>query len=255
MQIIIRVGSDKIIIDCNKNDKIKRIKEIIEKKGFLSLEYLRTDPSQTLEYIAKNKIRKTVHCPVNEQKLFFKGSSLNNEQTLNGCGIIDGNIIELRVVQKENTVIKFADVENTNSITLTFSDDAPKWRGILEGFNLFGECQLPGCEAKGQEVICPIGFTNGNEQYEKGCFDMNEAIDENLIKCPICDGIIEPMSYGFYNCEYQFVGQKIEEGKLKDYDSGVKKTHEDDFEYFNPDKNGKVARWKKLLVYVFPKQK
>ena len=37
------------------NDTITQIKKITEKNGFPSQEYIRTDPSQSLEYAAKNK--------------------------------------------------------------------------------------------------------------------------------------------------------------------------------------------------------
>ena len=49
------------------------------------------------------------------------------------------------------------------------------------------------------------------------------------------DGIIVPKTCGFWNCEYQFVGNKIEEGALKHVDTKNKETK--DFEYFNPYEN------------------
>lgn len=256
MKIIVEIiGSEKFPIDCQENDTILQIKEKIEKKGITSQYFLRSHPSQSLEYAAKNNIRGNINCPVKDQRLVFRDSTLLDNQTVRGCGINNGNTIILKIIKKESDVIRFADVESTKSTKLNFRNNGPIWRKVTQGFNLFGICQAAGCQACGKEVICKIGFTNSKQYSEGGYFDLNEAEEKDLIKCPACRGIIDPKSYGFYKCEYQFVGKKIEQGKVFDYDSKIQQTNGDDFEYFNPDKSGKVVRWKQLLVYVFPKAK
>lgn len=83
-------------------------------------------------------------------------------------------------------------------------------------------------------------------------FNLNEEILN--IKCPICKKIIRPKTCGFWQCEYQFQGRKIEDGELKSFDTKPKETCEDKFEYFDPFGNGEV-QWIDLNIYVLPKQK
>jgi len=73
------------------------------------------------------------------------------------------------------------------------------------------------------------------------------------IKCPMCDKIIIPKTCGFWKCEYQFIGDKIEEGDLKHVDTKCKETKDDNFEYYNPYEN-KSAIWTNLNIYVIEKQ-
>ena len=79
---------------------------------------------------------------------------------------------------------------------------------------------------------------------------------ENIckIKCPICNKIFRPKTCGFYNCEYQFIGKKIEDGEVESYNSNQRKTNKNKFEYFEP-KGKKEVRWAKLIIYVLPIQK
>ena len=87
---------------------------------------------------------------------------------------------------------------------------------------------------------------------EKGLiFNLNDNL-VNII-CPICEKIIKPKTCGFYKCEYQFKGKKIEEGEVKYYDSKTKETNEGNFEYYDPLENGEV-QWLELIIYVLPKQ-
>ena len=83
-------------------------------------------------------------------------------------------------------------------------------------------------------------------------FNVIEQI-KNMI-CPICQRIIKSKTLGFYKCEYQIIGEKIEEGILKQYDSKPKETKDDKFEYFDSDENGEIT-WTSLVIYVLPKQK
>ena len=80
---------------------------------------------------------------------------------------------------------------------------------------------------------------------------MNEELLN--IKCPICSKIIQPKTCGFWKCEYQFVGKRLKEGELIDFDSKARETNGDDFEYYHAFENGK-ASWFELTIYVLPKQ-
>ena len=80
---------------------------------------------------------------------------------------------------------------------------------LLNGelLNIFGICQNDQCKAFNEEVIHMVGIDLK--------FNLNENIEN--IKCPICEEIIMPKTCGFWNCEYQFIGDKIEKGKKETY--------------------------------------
>ena len=143
--------------------------------------------------------------------------------------------------------IDFVDVSKGKIQNLEFSKSAPKWRKVQEGLNIFGICCNPQCKAYKKEVI----FIPHLEE-DKHIFNLNDNITNIL--CPICHLIIKIKTCGFWKCEYQFIGAKIEKGKLENFDSGPKETKDNEFEYFDPSGNGNVT-WTKLIIYVIPKQK
>jgi hypothetical protein len=82
-------------------------------------------------------------------------------------------------------------------------------------------------------------------------FNLNEKVAD--IRCPICNKIIKPKTCVFYDCEFQFIGKKIEDGDIKEYDSKTRETKSDNFKYFDPLENGEIV-WTELNIYVLPKQ-
>jgi hypothetical protein len=145
------------------------------------------------------------------------------------------------------TPLEFSDVSKGKTKELKFSKSAPSWRYAKEGLNIFGICENDECKAHQKEVVyIPKSLDKGLK------FNLNDNIDK--IICPICSSIIKVKTCGFWKCEYQFIGKKIEKGKLIDYNSMPKETKDDKFEYFDPSENGNVL-WKELIIYVIPKQK
>ena len=142
-------------------------------------------------------------------------------------------------------LIDFVDVSNGNTRKLVISHNAPRWREIGKGLNIFGICQNPKCDSWKKEVVYKTKLN------DKLVFILNDEI-LNII-CPICLKIIKVKTCGFYKCEYQFEGKMIKEGELKNYDSKAKETHGNDFEYFDAFENGEI-QWKELTIYVLPKQ-
>ena len=140
--------------------------------------------------------------------------------------------------------MSFVDVEKGVIQKLKFSSSAPKWRSVIKGLNLFGICKNEKCIAYNKEVVFKVGI---NKKYN---------LQENVlnIKCPMCDGIIIPKTCGFWNCEYQFIGDKIEGGALKHVDTKCKETEGNNFEYFNPYENDSVL-WTDLTIYTIEKQR
>ena len=160
-------------------------------------------------------------------------------------------LIQIRDVNGGGAPLKFSDVSKEKKKYLKFDKNAPKYRTVTEGLNIFGICQNKKCEAYKEEVVyIPENMILEDNKYFK--FYLNDEI-ENM-KCPICHKIIKSKTVGFYKCEYQIIGTKIEDGDRIEYDSKPKETEDDEFEYFDPEENGEV-QWTKLIIYVLPKQK
>ena len=142
-------------------------------------------------------------------------------------------------------MIDFVDVSSGKIKKLVFDKKAPAWRKVNEGLNIFGICNNSKCKAFKKEIVYPTKLE------EKLIFNLNEQLLN--IKCPICDKIIKPKTCGFWKCEYQFVGKKIQEGDLVEFDSKTMETKGNDFEYYDAFKNGET-QWMELIIYVLPKQ-
>ena len=147
----------------------------------------------------------------------------------------------------DGPTIDFVKVEKGITKKLEFSSNAPKWRKVKEGLNIFGICKNSKCEAFKNEVIYMTNLTDEGLR-----FNLNEEIRN--IRCPICNKIMKPKTCGFWKCEYQFEGIKIEEGDEKEFRSNPKETKDDNFEYFDPFENDEV-QWLELVIFVAPKQK
>ena len=102
---------------------------------------------------------------------------------------------------------------------------------------------------KGKEVIYKIKL-----KKEGLCFNVKEESEK--IICPVCKTKFEKRTCGFWRCEYQFVGFYYDCEKAKNivYNSQPHETHENEFEYFDPDKNC-MRKWNELLIFVLPRQK
>ena len=155
--------------------------------------------------------------------------------------VIDG----LRIIGN-GFPVGFVDVSNGKVKSLEFCKNAPKWRIVNIGLNIFGICKNKNCEANGKEVVY-----NTEILKDKLHFILNEEIAN--IRCPLCKKIFKPKTCGFWECEYQFSGKKINDGEVEYYDSKPKETKGDEFEYFDPFGNKKV-QWIELNIYVLPIQ-
>ena len=232
-------------IDVESSDTIENVKAKIYEKGFPTTVFQRTIKSQTPKEILENPISIWEHTPPDQQRLMFAGKELNDNRTLKDYKIENESTLHLALILRGGGFpIDFVNVEKGIVQYLGFSDSAPRWRAVTQGLNIFGICKNSKCEAFDKEVVDKVGIT-----YQK--FNLQENIIK--IKCPICHKIFVPKTCGFWKCEYQFEGDKIEEGDLKHIDTKCKETKDDNFEYFNPYEN-KSAIWTNLNIYVIERQ-
>lgn len=192
-----------------------------------------------------------------EYKFLLNGNRIgkhNQNQRLKELTNFTNNKIDVESegITGGTSIMQFADVSKNKIKSLKFSKDAPSWRKVSVGLNIFGICQYPECEANEKEVVYIVYKNNGELPKEGISFNLGEESEK--IICPICQKIIEPKTCGLWKCEYQFIGKKFEKGELIEYDSKPKETKEDEFEYFNYFESG-ASRWKELIIYVVNKQK
>ena len=140
--------------------------------------------------------------------------------------------------------LEFVNLENSKSKILKLSKNAPKWRKVCEGLNLFGNCIYEYCEAFNNEVIFKVGINVK--------FDLNKQKKE--IVCPICHKNFIPLTLGFWKCEYQIKGEKLKNGEYRKVNINGKETKDDNFEYFDANENG-TAIWDELIIFACYRQK
>ena len=70
----------------------------------------------------------------------------------------------------------------------------------------------------------------------------------------MCSKNFRPNTMGFWKCEYQIKGEKLEDGEYQEIDISGRETKGDNFEYFDP-YNGRITCWTRLEIFVAHKQK
>ena len=113
---------------------------------------------------------------------------------------------------------------------------------------MFGFCQKITCKAFKKEVI----FNDGDDGIINKKFNLEENAEN--IRCPICNEIFVPKTCGFWDCEYQFIGDKMENGKIEHVDTKCKETKDNDFDYFDSLENSNKI-WMNLTIFTISKQK
>ena len=212
-----------------------------------------TFPSFQEEIISDMCKRFTKFIDIDDNSCFFifDGNDLKKNSKKIKELLLPSSIIEFKHPSlKGGFEFKFTDVSKEKVTYLKFSKTAPIYRTIKEGLNIFGICQNKECIANQKEVV----YIPENMDIEDNYFKFNVIEQIKNMICPICQRIIKSKTLGFYKCEYQIIGEKIEEGILKQYDSKPKETKDDKFEYFDSDENGEIT-WTSLVIYVLPKQK
>ena len=242
-----RLTGETLTLDVEPSDTIENVKaKIQDKEVIIGNKYKRNQTNQTPKDILDNPSPIYGHLPSDQQRLIFKGMQLEDNRTLADYNIEKGSTLHLVLRLRGggcSLPMDFVDVEKGIIQNLSFSKSAPRWRCVREGLNLFGLCKNKTCEAFDKEVVHRVGINTK--------FNLQQNILH--IKCPICSRLVVPKTCGFWKCEYQFEGEKIEEGELKHIDTKCKETKGDNFEYFNPYENSS-AFWTDLNIYVIEKQ-
>ena len=182
---------------------------------------------------------------LNNIKFFYNTKELNEFDKTMELIFVNYNNISIHVFYRTDIIgagpLIFVDVSR-GKIREISSDQIVGNLSI--GLNIIGICTNNNCDAKGKKVAYSPKFE------EKLIFNLNE--NKFNCKCPICSLIIIIKSLCFSNCEYQFIGIKLEQGKQISFESNPKETKKnvDYYDYLDG-----VAKWIDLNIYVLPKQK
>ena len=96
--------------------------------------------------------------------------------------------------------VPFANVtDDSGPQEFKFSRSAPRWRAAKPGLCLEGKCTNKYCDAYGRMVI-----------MNKGRADFDLINDAHTCRCPMCSGHVVSDTCAFNNCEYRFVGRKMD---------------------------------------------
>ena len=205
----------------------------------------RTFPFETLELLLERGVVDFEHWRIiisHKGHMYYSEQNIKDIQNGDRLNVtLEGKIIGGGALGG----IEFIDVDgSTKTKKLQIVKDAPKWRLISKGLNIFGKCSNKKCKVFEKEVAHNAGINKK--------FDFNEEIEK--IKCPICSHNFLPITMGFYQCEYLIKGKKFKDGKYETVDINGKETNGDDFEYFDPYKS-KTATWPILTIFTGHKQK
>jgi hypothetical protein len=166
-------------------------------------------------------------------KFFSDGRKLNSQMKLNHSYSIDIEAYETETVMGGSfgsCALNFTDVRKQYHEEHYFSDNAPSYRTVTQGINIYGICSGKQCKAYKKEVVVP--------QMGRKKFDLIKEL-YNLL-CPECGMIVKPKTLGFHLCKYKVSGKIFLDDVIEPFEFEGKAENENSVQYFNPDKNGKT---------------
>ena len=205
----------------------------------------------------KNKLRDENGIPPHQQRLIYAGKQLEDSRTLKDYDIKDGAMLQqiLRLMgggcMFAGVGFNFASMKSGGK--KQFSQNAPDYRIIGEGFNLEGRCINEKCEAFKQLAWSKLGFSRSlnevNSLFETAGFNIGLLLHNT--PCPLCDEPMDPdsiVSCGFYRCRYTFEG--YQQGEKTVIKGSSKAEDYDGIEYHSGVMNSKT--WTTLIIVVKP---
>jgi hypothetical protein len=130
----------------------------------------------------------------------------------------------------------FNSLKNTR--VENFSSQAPNWRIVIPGLNLYGKCDTPTCKAY-KNVIWT----------QKGMGTFNIGKETKTSKCPMCNAkAVNITNLGFTDCQYTIEGEQ---------ETGLKVVEEKTAGggHLTTFVNGDDVHWSYLDVTTKPKNK
>ena len=94
----------------------------------------------------------------NNLDLYFvsNGITLDPKNKLNQINLFEIEVYEFDETRGGGLAMKFTDVNKQIVEKLYFSKNAPSYRKVVKGINIFGICKVNKCEAHDKEVAIPL---------------------------------------------------------------------------------------------------
>ncbi|KAH9194275.1 hypothetical protein AeNC1_003751 [Aphanomyces euteiches] len=197
-----------------------------------------SSPLETVRLL-KETIESLQGFPVQQQRLVFAGTELEDDWTLGDYQIPQDATVHLmlRLRGGVEAARLFADVEDEQLLEQhEFASTGSPWRAVDVGLNIHGICTNDACEAKDQHVVAPVKWTPFNLQ-------------RHTAKCPMCRLTIEPKTCGFYKCRWRFEGLKLEAHEHVSSPWAI--ADGEVYHSFNADESKQVA-WESLVIIPMP---
>lgn len=199
--------SNTLEIQCNQEEKVS---ELIQKYRIKSGNY-----AQNIKFVCNAK-------------------TLNPDLTLAEAGVINGaNVFVVTDcgVKGAGMAISFTDVSKNITREIQFSPDAPSYRRVSKGINIYGACKNPQCRAHNDGGVYVM--------IKEKKLDLIKNKDKLL--CPECKVPINPESVAFYLCRYTIYGKKIEDDRIVSFRNPPgEATSKNSVSFFDQDLNGKT---------------
>ena len=144
------------------------------------------------------------------------------------------------------TALFFPDLSKGKYEKIFFPKNAPHYKNITEGINIFGICQFKKCKNFKKEIIIPL----------KKVYKLDLVKELNEFCCPECEYYSTPKNIGFYCCEYKIKGKIFTNGQMNNFELMGKSDNQDIIQCYGDEKN-KVPMTEILIeiIKIYEKEK
>jgi len=168
------------------------------------------------------------------KKFIFNAKALNCDLTVAEAGLTHNCnifVVATKGIKGAGGIpLMFTDLSKNKTKEIGFSKNAPSYRKVTKGINIFGICNFKKCKAYKKEVVVRI---------KKKKLDLIKERDE--LFCPECEATIIPKTVGFYLCKFIIYGKKLVGVQVERFENEEDEANKKDkLKYFDPELNGEV---------------
>ena len=168
------------------------------------------------------------------KKFIYNAKTLNCDLTVAEAGLSNNAnifVVATKGIKAAGGIpLMFTDLSKNKAKEIGFSKNAPSYRKVTKGINIFGICNFKKCKAYKKEVVVRI---------KKKKLDLIKERDE--LFCPECEATIIPKTVGFYLCKFKIYGKKLEDDRIIPFENEKDEANKKDkLKYFDPELNGEI---------------